>query len=275
MINHFHKGLEKKNQTSNTLYISTKTGHKFRLIFVSENSFDFCTISDVLSKMLPFVNVTSYFAFSFHSEYPHLESAMNGWSIYSVDKEFARQGIILEDQLNNADTLSNADRYAFKKIQNLLPDGVTRICDTYPSEIIVPQVLSVEELIKSSKFRTQNRFPALAYCYRPPYVGKMATVWRSSQCRHGLGLYNHRSEEDEMYLRLIGNPSNKELQKEDEITVHIYDARPYLNAVANKMGGKGYENVAYYKNTEIFFLKIDNIHVVRDNHRKLLHAASE
>jgi len=200
---------------------------------------------------------------------------MNGWSIYSVDKEFARQGIILEDQLNNADTLSNADRYAFKKIQNLLPDGVTRICDTYPSEIIVPQVLSVEELIKSSKFRTQNRFPALAYCYRPPYVGKMATVWRSSQCRHGLGLYNHRSEEDEMYLRLIGNPSNKELQKEDEITVHIYDARPYLNAVANKMGGKGYENVAYYKNTEIFFLKIDNIHVVRDNHRKLLHAASE
>jgi len=275
MINHFHKGLEKKNQSPNTLYISTKVGHKFRLIFISENAYDFVMISDVLSKMLPFINVTSHFAFSFHAEYPHLESAMKGWSIYSIDKEFQRQGIILENEFNNTDTLSNADRYAFKKIQNRLSDDTGRICDTYPSEIIVPQALSVEEIIKSSKFRTKNRFPALAYCFRPPYVGKMSTVWRSSQCRHGLGFYNHRSEEDEMYLRLIGNPSNRELQKEDEITVHIYDARPYLNAVANKMNGKGYENVAYYKNTEIFFLKIDNIHVVRDNHRKLIHAASD
>ena len=275
MIKHFYKGLEKKNQPPNTLYISTKAGQKLRLNFISENSYDFSLICDILEKLVPMTNINNSFAFSFHLEYPHLEQAINGWAVYDTEREYTRQGVILTPEMNPTETLSNVERYAFKKIPNRLPDGSGRICDTYPEELIVPNLMDLEQIVKCSTFRTKNRLPALAYCYRPPYVGRMATIWRSSQCKHGLGLYNHRSEEDEMYLRLIGNPCSREGIREEAINVHIYDARPFLNAVANKMHGKGYENTTYYKNTEIFFLQIDNIHVVRENYKKMMHAAVE
>ena len=56
----------------------------------------------------------------------------------------------------------------------------------------------------------------------------------------------------------------------------IYDARPYINALANrciiyllKLKGAGFENINYYSNTEIKFCEIDNIHSVRDSINKL------
>lgn len=274
MINHYYKGLEKKNQTPNALYVSAKTGQKFRLVFTPENSYEFSLIYDIFDRLLPFNNIQAHFAFSFHSEYPHLEQAIRGWKVYNFDREFARQGLILTD-IESTDTISNAERYAFKKFQNRLDDGAGWVCDTYPEQVIVPSLLSSEDVIKCSRFRTKSRFPALAYCYRPPYVGSLTTIWRSSQCKHGLGLYNHRSDEDELYLRLIGSPLSRDRQNEGGINLHIYDARPFLNAVANKVHGKGYENITYYKNAEIFFLQIDNIHVVRENYKKLMHVATE
>lgn len=47
--------------------------------------------------------------------------------------------------------------------------------------------------------------------------------------------------------------------------MHIYDARPFMNAVGNKLAGKGFENTTMYTNSEIFFLDIHNIHKVRDS----------
>ncbi len=38
-------------------------------------------------------------------------------------------------------------------------------------------------------------------------------------------------------------------------------------AVANKFNGKGTENISFYKNCELFFLDIDNIHKVRDSYK--------
>lgn len=52
--------------------------------------------------------------------------------------------------------------------------------------------------------------------------------------------------------------------------MHIYDARPFMNAVGNKIAGKGYENINCYKNCEIYFLEIHNIHKVRDSFNKLV-----
>jgi len=45
----------------------------------------------------------------------------------------------------------------------------------------------------------------------------------------------------------------------------IYDARPKLNAQANKMkkGGGGFESSSNYNNCEIVFCDIENIHEVR------------
>ena len=82
---------------------------------------------------------------------------------------------------------------------------------------------------------------------------------------------HNRSADDELLLKLLGNPNYiGDIGDKPEITVHIYDARPYLNAMANKVNGKGFEDVKFYKNCEIFFMDIENIHHVRDCHKKLI-----
>ena len=45
--------------------------------------------------------------------------------------------------------------------------------------------------------------------------------------------------------------------------LYIFDARPYFNALANKIKGGGYEDVEHYTNAELSFCEIDNIHVAR------------
>jgi Myotubularin-like phosphatase domain len=46
----------------------------------------------------------------------------------------------------------------------------------------------------------------------------------------------------------------------------IYDARSYLNALANRVTSGGYENTTdYYRGCELMFCDIDNIHAVRNS----------
>lgn len=42
----------------------------------------------------------------------------------------------------------------------------------------------------------------------------------------------------------------------------IFDARPKLNAQANRIKGGGFEDQRNYRNSEIIFCDIDNIHEV-------------
>lgn len=60
------------------------------------------------------------------------------------------------------------------------------------------------------------------------------------------------------------------IKDSNSVNVHIYDARPFMNAVGNKLAGKGYENTNCYKNCEIQFLEIHNIHKVRDSFNKIV-----
>ena len=82
-------------------------------------------------------------------------------------------------------------------------------------------------------------------------------------------------------VHLIGNPlsrkqeEGKEQLSDGETNVHIYDARPYLNAIANKVSGKGFENTSYYRNAKIFFMDIPNIHTIRDSYKKLISVISK
>jgi hypothetical protein len=55
----------------------------------------------------------------------------------------------------------------------------------------------------------------------------------------------------------------------------IYDARAYVNALANRVTHGGFENVEYYDNCEIEFCNIDNIHAVRSNYHKVLALSEE
>lgn len=78
-----------------------------------------------------------------------------------------------------------------------------------------------------------------------------------------VGVSGKRSKEDEKYLQAIMD-SNAQSHK-----IFIFDARPSVNAVANKAKGGGYESEDAYQNAELVFLDIHNIHVMRESLRKL------
>ena len=160
------------------------------------------------------------------------------------------------------DVTPNPQEYTYKLVDN----RYFKISHTYPPLLLVPSKISDQSVVASSKFRTKERVPVITY-----YYAKTKTLLsRSSQSKPGIT--QTRSPEDELLLRYLGNPDFNEALDTGypQPDLHIYDARPYLNAVANKVNGKGYEDTKCYRNCEIFFMAIDNIHHVRDAHRKLL-----
>ena len=75
-----------------------------------------------------------------------------------------------------------------------------------------------------------------------------------------------RSMEDEAVIHAIWEAN---LNKEKGELI-IADARPKVNAVANRAQGKGYESHENYPNMELLFLNIHNIHVMRESQNRLL-----
>lgn len=74
------------------------------------------------------------------------------------------------------------------------------------------------------------------------------------------GLLTNRNSDDEIMLTEIARTNPNGPNK-----LVIYDARSYINAMANRMNKGGFENTKeYYTNCEIEFCDIDNIHGVRD-----------
>ncbi|KAG2464028.1 MTMR1 protein, partial [Polypterus senegalus] len=88
-----------------------------------------------------------------------------------------------------------------------------------------------------------------------------AVIMRCSQPL--VGMSGKRNKDDEKYLDVI-REANGQTAK-----LIIYDARPNVNAVANKATGGGYEGEDAYQNAELIFLDIHNIHVMRESLKKL------
>jgi hypothetical protein len=79
------------------------------------------------------------------------------------------------------------------------------------------------------------------------------TITRSSQPLIG---FNRKSQDDVDYLQEIANTNIKKGSR-----LFIVDARPKVNAIANKANGGGYED---YTACDLEFQNIQNIHVVRE-----------
>jgi hypothetical protein len=62
----------------------------------------------------------------------------------------------------------------------------------------------------------------IVLCWK--YPENNTCIWRSSQCKPGIT--QQRSTGDEFFLEKISDFTNK---------IYIYDARPYLNAFANRV----------------------------------------
>ena len=158
--------------------------------------------------------------------------------VYDAHKEFARIGLPTEWRL----TELNKDY---------------RLCDTYPNVLVVPAAIEDEEVQKCATFRIKSRLPVLSWLH--PLNN--ASITRCSQ--PNISVVRNRNKEDEKYIQAILE-ANLQCHK-----LFIMDARPKINAVANQAKGGGYEDITNYPNTELVFLDIANIHVMRDSLRKL------
>ncbi len=122
-------------------------------------------------------------------------------------------------------------------------------------------MISDDKLREVGEFRSKHRIPIVSWIkYDNNY---RAALLRSSQPM--AGLKQRRNEADEFYLNHIFklNISNC-LDK-----LLIVDARPLVNAIANRGAGGGYENDDNYEKLEIQFANIQNIHVMRESLRKV------
>jgi len=80
---------------------------------------------------------------------------------------------------------------------------------------------------------------------------------------------NNRSIDDEQMILEIGKTANKKNSMINNSKVMIYDARPYMNAQANKLKHGGFENKKNYKCADLEFCDIDNIHEVTKCFKKM------
>lgn len=180
----------------------------------------------------------------------------DGWYLYDPITEFNRQGVTLAIENNNS-----LSAYIPKfRISNV--NKSFDLCMSYPETLIVPKNITDDELRESASFRTKSRIPVLCYYNKE----NNTSLWRSSQTKSGLTY--QRNEKDEKLLQAIYEANMSTNSKKNDKLI-IYDARPYLNALANRFKGAGFENTDYYKNAEICFCEIDNIHCVRNSLVKL------
>ncbi|XP_074558064.1 phosphatidylinositol-3-phosphatase myotubularin-1 [Curcuma longa] len=133
------------------------------------------------------------------------------------------------------------------------------LCSTYPFAVIVPKSISDEEILQVSSFRGRCRFPAISWC-KP---GNGAVLARSSQPL--VGLMSQRNLADEKLVAALCPNAHTGTRRK----LYIADARPRKNALANGAMGGGSESSANYFQSEVFFLGIENIHVMRDSLARL------
>jgi myotubularin-related protein 1/2 len=167
----------------------------------------------------------------------------SGWGIYEPYAEFKRQGVP-----GSGWRLTHANKSY-------------DLCRTYPAILAVPESISDATLQESAVFRSKGRIPTL--------------VWRShannctiSRCSQPMvGISQTRSTADEELVRAIHATSAATGCDKDSIQAPfiVIDARPQINAQANQMAGKGYENAKAYGNMVVQWMDMDNIHVVRDS----------
>lgn len=77
------------------------------------------------------------------------------------------------------------------------------------------------------------------------------------------GVMNYQSNEDVLMTDAIAELGGKD-------TLAIFDARPKINAQANKLLGGGFEDTNYYLKVDFNFCDIDNIHAVTKSYEKML-----
>ncbi|XP_042562198.1 myotubularin-related protein 2 [Clupea harengus] len=189
---------------------------------------------NLMKFAFPVSNGQPLFACEYDQVFPE-----NGWKVYDALAEYKRQGLPNES-------------WRISKVNDHY-----ELCDTYPSTLVVPVTIPDEELKRVAAFRAKGRISVLSWIHPE----SQATITRCSQPM--VGANGKCSKEDEKLLQAIMD-ANAQSHK-----LFIFDARPSVNAAANKMKGGGFESEDAYQNAELVFLDIQNLHVMRESLRKL------
>ena len=232
-------------------YLTTKKNKKFviDLILKDYRSFsfklteeDFNRFNDVMLEFgMPNQSIKyfhyAYYYYTIYSKEEKTKNHINGWTIYKEENEFKNQELDFKNK--------------FRIIDNSKFD----FCSSYPKKLVVPISMTDEDMKECGSYRTKERFPALTYRYKN---GKC--IWRSSQTKSGIK--GKKNNKDVFLLTKIAEGSPKLI---------VFDARPMLNAWANKLKGAGYEDISQYSeiNMELIFCGIPNIHAVRGSCHKV------
>ena len=232
-------------------YITTKKNKKYviDLILKDYRSFSFKLVAEDYIKFneiiqefgMPNQNIKYFrhalFHYNEYSKKQKDENYIDGWTIYDDEDEFRYQDLDFEN--------------TFRVVDNSKFD----FCASYPKKIVVPISMTDDDIKKCGAYRTKERIPALTYRYKKN--GKC--IWRSSQTKSGI---KGKTNKDVILLTKIAEGSKK---------LYVFDARPLLNAWANKLKGAGYEDVSQYSeiNMELIFCGIPNIHAVRGSCHKV------
>ena len=227
------------------------------IILKDYRSFKFQTKDDSFFKKINFSPEArieffkySYF-YSANQNHKNIKYPINGWTLYNPIKEFERQKV----------------PYGMEYFRLSQKNMKYKLCDTYPSMLILPAHFDDSSLVKIASCRTKNRFPVLTYVYTHPKTNNMIIqtfLYRSSQINTGF-IFNKKVNYEIEYINTIGN-----IGKYNNGFI-FFDCRPYLNAKANSLKGAGVDDISQYSNCkELIFGCIENIHAVRKSLKKAL-----
>ena len=223
-----------KGENSYGIEVVCKDIRNLRFAHKTANHSRRLIIEKLADFAFPLAHGNKLFAYEFQDKY-----AENGWEIYDAEAELQRQGVP-----NDSWRLTDINlEYQFS--------------ETYPRVLAVPASASDDDLRGVAAFRSRARIPVLSWIH--PHT--QATITRCSQPL--VGVSGRRNKEDEKYLGLIQS-ANAQSHK-----LYIMDARPSVNAKANRARGGGYETEEFYQDAEVVFFDIHNIHVMRESLRKL------
>lgn len=136
------------------------------------------------------------------------------------------------------------------KISNLNEEHT--LCATYPDVLVFPSLLSDAEIKAASLTRSKERLPALVWVH--PFT--RTPLCRCAQPLAGISGVYVTEADVKMCLAIRAASLNKSKQ------LRILDCRPKINAHANAIQGKGFENVASLGGAEGATLVFADIHNV-------------
>jgi len=234
-------GIRSSGENSYGIEIICKDIRNLRFAHKQENHTRREVFEKITQYAFPVTNKLLLFAF----EYKGRDSyEQDGWSVFDSIAELKRMGI--------GTGQPNESCWKITRLNEKYD-----LCDTYPAAVAVPSAATDEDIRHVATFRSRGRLPVLAWIHPE----SQATITRSSQPLVGVG--GRRSKDDEKYVQMIMD-ANAQAHK-----LYIMDARPQVNALANKAKGGGYESEDAYPNVELIFCDIHNIHVMRESLRKL------